>query len=1239
MNKRFSTLLAAALVAGGVSASAQTTISSLKDLLEVGDQGYVTLSCGATGEYLTIADGEFDFSKQDFATLNDVKSAFEGMWQMTINEAKTVDGVPTFTFVNKATGMPFAVQLVTNNKGASTEDAAYADGGNTDWGYEPSLGLYHIAGDSVFYFSENKLCAIKGKLVDALGMASAPANPIAPGEAMDKTKSFDITPDIFNYLVGKDGKLHFNGGKDVVGTGNVNILTAKAWKASSADVSATSTKFMLSSTKDSSKIKTPMHLVVDTAFYGRSAATQLNKLAIDSIAGKFEYGTDGKLTYTAPANPYEEVKDKTGKVVALKPRFPLGSAVFTGKYYLANDSIALYAANSVTVKAVNVPAADAKYTSNGSDFTSLDLLKDGAKGQIDAAADAAMAGIVTMTLDATDQAESSVELLGKTDAVKYDGAGSKYVYGSEDVTGTNVNDVLSFLKGKAKADAKVELEADIATWKEEKDNESTYSTITISATYTPAVEASSYREIETTAVTTLKDGLIALKYLTDRTLVLTPNFLVENMSGTNAEDVAKENDFILPLIQSGFTAAVAGNDYSSENDGLYVITNGKGQYLAAPIYNTVNGATSVAKWVTVNASLQEVKHMPAYQWVVLKDKNYSDAVKKTSPVTIANREFASLNSSVQLNKKAGAANSYVSAAALGMAATDSLKFIQIKDLAILSDTLLGYKNFEKDSLLVNRYTFNYLHEYAKDKYIVKSAKDSLAKATDGTLAFKVEKVNGIYDYGFKVTKEVAERIAGLKQLRRQAYKIYIPTVKGDLYLCENTEHQYMFTATPSAADKVATLLFKEENDLTNNKHYHALLAVEQSKTWGALATETYTKVGVSDETVILKDQEMDETRTSTFFIGKYDAPLYRRFNSLELEGNEGDAADTLRFKEKYRGEYLQIEANPNFTVKGIDFLGIYTPDFTKDGKSFIVDTAWVNRGQGEIKPQYLISIDREDQKFEAGERCPVCQALIDAGKQPVENCPHDKAGVSPFHLGKYLVNFADSVANTDYAWKGYTRAGFVKAAHMGDSLYILKDQFADVTVATFDTAKIHKAVKEGKYAAANIRNLRGDAHKTVTWSMRFVNPEVAANENEDDRAFLMESLAKNPTDVIAPINGQWLKMQNGCIVLSGSMAGSTSSFDQITNADDALIFTIEEGNADDIATDNETIATSEVAVIAGEGQVTIAGAAGKKVVISNILGQVVANTVVASDNAVIAAPQGVVVVAVEGEEAVKAIVK
>ena len=89
----------------------------------------------------------------------------------------------------------------------------------------------------------------------------------------------------------------------------------------------------------------------------------------------------------------------------------------------------------------------------------------------------------------------------------------------------------------------------------------------------------------------------------------------------------------------------------------------------------------------------------------------------------------------------------------------------------------------------------------------------------------------------------------------------------------------------------------------------------------------------------------------------------------------------------------------------------------------------------------------------------------------------------------------------------------------------------------------------------------------------------------------------------------------------------------------AAIFGLAEGVNGGDATANEEIAVSDVTVIAGNGQVTIAGAAGKKVVISNILGQIIANTMVTSDKAIIAAPQGVVVVAVEGEGAVKAIVK
>lgn len=87
---------------------------------------------------------------------------------------------------------------------------------------------------------------------------------------------------------------------------------------------------------------------------------------------------------------------------------------------------------------------------------------------------------------------------------------------------------------------------------------------------------------------------------------------------------------------------------------------------------------------------------------------------------------------------------------------------------------------------------------------------------------------------------------------------------------------------------------------------------------------------------------------------------------------------------------------------------------------------------------------------------------------------------------------------------------------------------------------------------------------------------------------------------------------------------------------DALKVHIESQEA---PTANESIDVITLKVIAGEGNVTIVGAQGKKVVISNILGQVIANTVVTSNNAAIAAPAGIVVVAVEGEAAVKAIVK
>ena len=492
--------------------------------------------------------------------------------------------------------------------------------------------------------------------------------------------------------------------------------------------------------------------------------------------------------------------------------------------------------------------------------------------------------------------------------------------------------------------------------------------------------------------------------------------------------------------------------------------------------------------------------------------------------------------------------------------------------------------------------------------------------------------------------DTAKIVSKLGYFDGETYKTKDNTLKVPVYMFQTPGQDSNFGLADGKyafGENQDTLAIREDN----GHHNLRVVGVKDGKA-NLECAKVYASTSPNEGTAYLKKAQglYTETQNDLFDVVKNDAPLYRRFDANDPAGQVDDAADTLRFVEKYQNEYLQIESNKNFMKEGIDFLGIAAKSYNEEGKSFIVDTAFVNRWNGEKKPQYLISIDREDEPGKGGKMCSICQAIVDAGGERPAGCIHDEYGKLPFHFGQYLVNFADSVKKAsnkeDYAWKGYTRAGFVKAAHMGDSLYILTGRFADMTVATFDTAKIIAAVKDKKYSKDYIVNLTKDEHKPVTWSMRFVDPVAAGQEGaqEADRAFLLESLADENQPAIAPTKAQWLKNQNGCLVLSGT-AGANSTFNQFTDDDDALIFNVEKGNKEDMATDNETIATSEVVVIAGEGNITIANAAGKKVVISNILGQVVANTVLASDNAVIAAPQGVVVVAVEGEEAVKAIVK
>lgn len=104
-----------------------------------------------------------------------------------------------------------------------------------------------------------------------------------------------------------------------------------------------------------------------------------------------------------------------------------------------------------------------------------------------------------------------------------------------------------------------------------------------------------------------------------------------------------------------------------------------------------------------------------------------------------------------------------------VAAKSDLRFVEVPAEAV-SDSLLGYKNLTNDELKVNKYTFNYWHPYATDKYIAKSSKDSTLTVNVGVSAFNVDtakrSANSSYiaveKFGFKVEKEHQDRYQRLE---------------------------------------------------------------------------------------------------------------------------------------------------------------------------------------------------------------------------------------------------------------------------------------------------------------------------------------------------------------------------------------------------------------------------------------------------------------------------------------------
>ena len=328
--------------------------------------------------------------------------------------------------------------------------------------------------------------------------------------------------------------------------------------------------------------------------------------------------------------------------------------------------------------------------------------------------------------------------------------------------------------------------------------------------------------------------------------------------------------------------------------------------------------------------------------------------------------------------------------------------------------------------------------------------------------------------------------------------------------------------------------------------------------------------------------------------------------------------DTVRiYREEYPTEVLFEKRDAKSVVDKdtLSFLNVNN-SVTGANPALFVDTAYVNRvdkeGVANTCYQYLlaVNVDPENSYY-----CPYnpthnTQEWRDEhnGGKPCADAMENRAV-----KGRFLINLvdtafaykADHLHNNPYvnnveAYEHLAKLSFVEGIHANDTLYITR-KGGEVVKLPMDTTAFNVA----KFAFRYVDNEAG-SFKIQT-------------QFKDYTQTTQKDFEKSAND-----NG-YLRWVNGTIVVTDSYLNGE-------------VFNMEEGyKGNPVA--NEDITTSSISVIAKEGAVIINGAAGKKVTISNVLGQAVANTVISSDKAEISAPAGVVVVAVEGEAAVKAIVK
>ena len=408
------------------------------------------------------------------------------------------------------------------------------------------------------------------------------------------------------------------------------------------------------------------------------------------------------------------------------------------------------------------------------------------------------------------------------------------------------------------------------------------------------------------------------------------------------------------------------------------------------------------------------------------------------------------------------------------------------------------------------------------------------------------------------------------------------------------------------------------------------------------------KLAIEAVSLNAKIADLCETTTDAFALVPAENRLYRDLNEAYagLVNNDKKVINIMGIDEQ-SNEFLFEDIK-----NGMNYLGIENKSDLTTDEGFYVDKV---AKSSKVMPQYLFAV--------AADSVPAYTYCNKDG--------HGSHGINPtcdhavaypgYVEGRFLINFNDSIYdaminklnNADkYKSNGYTRLGFVEAVHRGDSLYVLTNG------RTLESLKMEAEDGSGMYICPDslAKDQEGKIYTIVALDGKHNNAAFSLrNVGDDENSFMIES-NDAPAGVdgysqVGSFAGAWVKIENGVPVLAKYKnangnhntgdstdawfnAGDYTDAEQVTGEfiNQGARFTFEVLEKDASATANEEItADATVSVVATDGAVIVKGAEGKNVIVSTILGKVVANEVVNSDNETIAAPAGIVVVSVDGE--------